>query len=288
MRRLLVFLFCFIGVGSYGEQVRIVGSDLLAREITPVLQAMAERDDRELAVEFSGSYAGWQQLQAGRADIALLSFAPKEPLPGDEFHVVPIAWHTVVVLAPSAVSLSQISFAQLAGVFGVEEGSDWKRWGDLGVSGEMAARSVTPWVGESSPLPTLELFRHLVLRTRALGTALRRSADESALVARLNSPEGGLALAARLPETATGLKTLPVSIEPAGVAFLPTTAAIERGDYPLQWPVYLVFRRADVQRLYPWLRLLLGDEAAQAMQRSGLHPAAPDTRKRHAFALEQL
>lgn len=288
MRRLLVFLFCLTGAGGYGQNVRIVGSDLLARELGPVLQAMAAREDRGLAVAFAGSHAGWQALQTGGADIALLSFAPNEPMPGETYHVVPVAWHTVVVLAPAAVPLNQISFPQLAGVFGAGEGSDWKRWGDLGVTGELAPRSVTPWVLERPPLPTLELFRHLVLRSRSLGTALRRAADEAALVARLTSPEGGLALAARLPEAAAGIKALPVSTEPGGVAFSPAPAAIERGDYPLQWPVYLVFPRAEVQRLYPWLRFLLGDEAARAIEQAGLHPASSDTLKRQIFALEEL
>ena len=288
MRRLLVLFFCLNGVWSYGQKVRIAGSDLVAQELTPVLQAMAEREERELAVDFSGSHAAWQALQTGGADIAVLSLAPDQPPPDSSFHVVPVAWQTVVVLAPNTVQLNQISFAQLAGVFGAGEGSDWKRWGDLGVTGEMAPRSVTPWVLERPPLPTLGLFRHVVLRSRMLGSALRAETDAAALVARLNSPEGGLALAAWPPESAAGLKTLPVSTEPGGVAFAPTTAAIERGDYPLQWPVYLVFRRADVQRLYPWLRFLLGDEAASALAQSGLHPAAPDTRRRQVFALEEL
>src|SRR5690606_41398534 len=63
-----------------------------------------------------------------------------QPPPDASFHVVPLAWQTVVVLAPATVQLNQISFAQLAGVFGAGEGSDWKRWGDLGVTGEMAPR----------------------------------------------------------------------------------------------------------------------------------------------------
>ena len=110
-----------------------------------------------------------------------------------------------------------------AGVFGAGEGSDWKRWGDLGVTGEMAPRSVTPWVLERPPLPTLGLFRHVVLRSRPPGSALRTETEATALVARLTAPEGGLALAARPPEPAAGIKVLPVSTEPDGVAFAPTT-----------------------------------------------------------------
>ncbi|MCP5531502.1 MAG: hypothetical protein H7A44_13810 [Opitutaceae bacterium] len=288
MRRLLILLFCLTGVGSYGQTVRIAGSDLLARDLTPVLQAMADREERDVAVDFTGSHAAWQALQSGGADLGVLSLAPDQPPPDASFHVVPVAWQTVVVLAPATVQLNQISFAQLAGVFGAGEGSDWKRWGDLGVTGEMAPRSVTPWVLERPPLPTLGLFRHVVLRSRPLGSALRTETEATALIARLTSPEGGLALAARPPEPAAGIKVLPVSTEPDGVAFAPTTAAIERGDYPLQWPVYLVFRRADVSRLYPWLRFLLSDQAAAALTQAGLHPAAPDTRRREVFALEEL
>ncbi|MCC6416127.1 MAG: hypothetical protein IT582_09480, partial [Opitutaceae bacterium] len=238
--------------------------------MAPVLQAMAEREDRAIEWDFPGSHDAWRALQAGGADIGLISFSPGEPMPDDSFRVVPVAWQAVMVLASTTVAINQISFAQLAGVFGAEAGSDWQRWGDLGVAGDLAPRSITPSVLERSAWPTLELSRHLVLRGRMSGSALRPIRDEADLVARLNSDEAGIALAGWSPETPMGIKPLAISIEPGGVAFLPTSAAIERGDYPLQWPVYLVFRRTEVHRLYPWLRLLLSDETAHALSQSGL------------------
>lgn len=279
-------LVLLVAATAQGREVRIAGSDLLAHEITPLLQTMAARDDRAVTIEFAGSHPGWRALQDGRADIALLSFAPNDAWPNTDFHAIPVAWQTVVVLAPATATLHQISFAQLASVFGTQAGAEAKRWSDLGVPGEMGPRGITPWALTRPPLPTLELFRHLVLPMKAWSPTLRIESTESALRARLRSPEGGLALVAQAPAHGDGTKILAVAAETNGAAFAPTPAAIERGDYPLQWPIYLVFRHADVPRLYPWLQFLLGDATAQALQRSGLQPASPAHRAAQTFALE--
>lgn len=288
MTRLLATLIVLAAVGAHAQPDKIVGSDLVASEIVPRLQTLAQREGRNVETDFSGSHAAWQALKTGQADIGLLSFAPGEAPPDETFHAVPLAWLTVVVMVSQEVALQQISFAQLAGVFGAQAGSEWKRWSDLGVTGEWASRSIVPRSLQHSPLPTADLFQHLVLRSRPLDPTLRIESNEAAMAARLSSAEGGLALAVRVPATMKGVKALAVSIETGAVAYMPTAAAIERGEYPLQWPVWLIFRRSEVRRLYPWLVLLLGDEVASALEHAGLQVTSKASRANQIFALERL
>jgi phosphate transport system substrate-binding protein len=60
-------------------ELRIVGSDLLGPGLVPALENYARRSDVRLTSAFEGSYPGWQQLQSGRADVALLTFLPGRP-----------------------------------------------------------------------------------------------------------------------------------------------------------------------------------------------------------------
>lgn len=287
MRKFAAIFLSLLAV-VHAKDIKIAGSDLIALEAGPALEAFAQREDRAVSVALNGSYQGWLDLQSGAADIALISFPPDSPALDEAYHAIPIAWHTVVVLAPAALPVSQVSFAQLAGVFGADEGSAWKRWGDLGVAGELAARSVVPRAFVRPADMALELFRYRVLRNRPLGASLRKESDMARLRRQLASDEGGLALVAHAPADMSGLKTLAVAEEAGGVAFTPTMGAIERGDYPLQWPLYVVFRRAEVKTLYPYLRFLLGDEMAAALERAGLQPASAEARSGRIFGLEEL
>lgn len=269
-------------------EVRIVVSDLLGKEIVSALEAFGQDDDRETAVAVTGSHVGWEALKSGRADIGLLSFSPEESIPTDPYHSIPIAYHTVMVLVADSTALGQVNFAQLSAVFGKEEGTGWRHWSDLGVVGETAPRSVIPYamVGEGSL--TLELFRHTVLGSSRLTAGLKITDTAAALESQMQSGDGGIALVARLPAPTRGLKALAVAREPGGVAFLPTAGAVHRGDYPISWPLYLVFRKDAVKQLYPLLRYILSAQTAQILDRAGLMPLPAAAREDELFGLERL
>ena len=63
---------------------------------------------------------------------------------------------------------------------------------------------------------------------------------------------------------------------------------MHRGDYPISWPVYLVFRRDQVKRLYPQLRYLLGQEVAESLQKAQLTPLPAAARSELLYGLETL
>jgi phosphate transport system substrate-binding protein len=108
------------------------------------------------------------------------------------------------------------------------------------------------------------------------------------LAAHLLAGEGGIALAPLSLADQPGIKVLAVSRAAGGVAYAPTAVNVQRGDYPLRWPIYLVFRRADAKSLYPILRYLLGDAVAGDCQQAGVMPAPAAVREEAVFGLEQL
>jgi len=271
-----------------GAEIRVVGSDLLGVELTPALREFARRNDSAVTVALSGSLSGWQDIQNGRADIGLLSFSPHESVPTAPYYAAAIAHHVVVVLAPDASPLNQVSFDQLREVFGQTDGSGWKRWSDLGVMGEPAGRNVIPHALVRPDSIQLELFRFEVLQSRPLNSGLKFDRTEAEMERLWHNDAGAIALAAQVPLEIKSVRALSVSREAKGMAFLPTAPAVYRGDYPLKWPVYVVFRRAEVSRLYPLLRYLLGEEAAQVYQRAELLPIPVEARRDLLFGLERL
>lgn len=278
-------LLALCGASVVSAEIRVVGSDLLTEVLTPALAAWSHTEEQPLQVKFAGNHDGWRELQAGRADLAIMSFAPGESAPDATFVTLPFAWHTAVVLVPANLPLEQVSLPRLAGIFGPADGGGAKRWADLGVTGDMAARNILPQVHQPAGSLGPELFRHRVLQGRAWRADLPIRtgpwpdipvAAETLMVAPLPAPEN------------SGYKPLALALEPNGPAFPPTAYHVQRGDYPVAWPVQVVFRREQTRELYPLLRYLLGEDVARLCGRMHLLPAPEALRSEAVFGLEHL
>lgn len=284
--RLIVWLL-LAGVWARAD-IRVTGSDVLGPALPVVLQDYAGRNELTLTVKLEGSHAGWEDLRAGRAEVALLSFPPSETLPGTPYICLPIAYHTTVVLVPAGQPLEQISFGRLAGIFGVAGKAEFRRWGEFGLTGEWTARPIAPMaLGVQAGLAQA-IFRHLVLAGGGLQGAVGERASAGGLLDRLAVEAGGIALAATVPLGESRVQALSVARDDRAVAYAPSAENIHRGDYPLRWPVYVVVRRADAPRLFGLLRYLLGEEVAGALAQAGLTPAPRGARNEQIFDLELL
>lgn len=267
-------------------EVRLVGSDLLGPGFNQAVETFARQHGLAVKLDTAGSAPGWRELQAGRADLGVLSFDPGVAAPGAPYAVLPLAAHAVVVAVSEAVPLTQISFPQLAAAFGPDAG-DTTLWKAAGATGAASQRKIAARVLGASPSLLQPLFQHLVLSDRAMRTDLAVDPDMAALVRNLAAADNVIALLPEQPPVTPGLRVLPVAATADGVAYAPTPQNIQRGDYPLRWPVYLVFRQDAVDRLYPLLRYLLGGEAAAELARAGLVPVTAEARDREVFGLGQ-
>lgn len=285
----LKLVFMLGALWAHGE-VRVAGSNVLGAEVVRALHAAADRHELKLAVDLQGSHPGWQALQQGRADLVLFSPAPGEPLPAAPFHCVPVAYHTVVVLVPATLPLAQLSLPQLAGIFGAAGPGGIRRWGELGLSGDWQGRAMAPRFFGGENDFSAGLFRHLVLDAAPLTVEWVRPAVREDFFRRLAAGEEGIiGLSDRRPVPGDGaVKALAIARETHRPAFGPTAEAVHRGDYPLRWPVYLVFRRSEAGRLFPLLRDLFGEEMAAGWEKSGLTPLPRPAREAMRFDLEQL
>jgi len=265
----LIFYF-LASVFSAGAEIRLVGSDLLGPGLSASLQDFARRTGTSLITDFAGSHPGWRELQDGYADLGLLAFPPGQPWPSEPYVCLPLAYHVALVLVSEALPLEQLSWPHLAGIFGAGGAGRVGRWGELGLSGEWTARAVLPRMCEDGGGLSAALFRHLVLHDRDYQPAVVRSESMESLLDELaRTRAGGIALAPVLPPAGRGIKSLLIARTEAGPAASPTPENVHQGDYPLRWPVCLVFRRTDASRLRPLVRHLMGREIAHKCSQAG-------------------
>ena len=281
-----LILGLLIAVGSARAGIRLVGSDLLGPGLTASLEDYARRTGTSLTTDFAGSYPGWLQLQDGHADLGVLAFPPGRSWPAAPYVCLPLAYHVTFVRVPESLPLAQLSWAGRAGFFGGGGAGHVGRWGELGLTGEWAARAVSPRVCDGGGGLSVALFRHLVLHDRDYRPDVVHCENMETLLGDLpQAGVGGIALAPVLPSAGSGLRALAIASTEQEAAAAPTPENVHRGDYALRWPVCLVFRRTDVPRLFPLLRHLLGQEIAHKCSQAGLMPLPGAVREQQIFEL---
>lgn len=268
------------------QELRIVGSDLLEGALSRSLEPYARGTERTLAYDLRGSRLGLEALQAGNADLALLVLGAEDPKPGPELTSVVVGYLTSVVVVPADVSLTQINFAQLAGVFGASELNNFRRWSEVGALGEWAPRAISAMALRRSSGLALDLFRYNVLQTPELKPTVALLDTAQQAYQRLRGEEGGIAILPSSPPPELGLKVLLVARSAGETAYPPTAENLHTGDYPLRLPVHLAFRRGEAGRLGYLIRHLLADETAPILQEAGLMTLPVQARNQLIFDLE--
>jgi ABC-type phosphate transport system, periplasmic component len=272
------------------EAIRVAGSDLLDGALRENLEGFAKENDLALRFDLRGSRLGLTALQQGRADIALLVFGAQDPKPGPEMSNAVIGYLTSVVVVPADVSLTQISYPQLAGVFGASELNNYRRWSEIGALGEWAPRAISGMVLRRDTGLSLDLFRYNVLQTPELKPTIAQLDNAEEAYVRLLGNEGGIAILPSAPPPDKKLKVLLLAKgSGAGdVAYPPTAENLHTGDYPLRLPVHLVFRKGEAGKLSRVIRHLLADETAPALQAVGVVPLPVQARNQLVFDLETM
>lgn len=275
-------------VAAVRADIRVVGSDLLGKDFVGAVTAYSKRNELGLKLSLEGSRTGMEQLQSGLADLGLVMFSPGEKLPEAPFVVLPVAYQSLAVVVPSTLSLTQITFAQLNMIYGDDSQSGTKRWGDLGVTGEWANRTILPNIPGAGGGITYDLFRYKVLTAPALKPTVSVQDSLAETLTRIRGDEGGIAVLPVMPANQPRLKTLLVAKGAQDVAFGPTPENIHSGDYPIRLPVYLVFRKDAAKRLQTTLRYLLSEDAVPVWEGAQLVPLPIQARNQMIFDLEVL
>jgi hypothetical protein len=278
---------CLSGL-AIAEPMKIVGSDLLAGSVDLDLQNFSKANELSLTMEFKGSRLGLESLQNKHADLGLLVFGADDARPGPEFSNIVIGYLTTVIAVPQSLSISQLTFAQIGGVFGAVEKGDFRRWADIGVIGSQAQRNILAVAAGRQAGLALDIFRYSVLSKPELKSTVVLLPDAAEAASRISSDEGGIALLPTAPPDNGKLKVLLLAKGPKDVAYGPTAENLHSGDYPLRLPVHLVFRKGDAKRLAVIIRHILADETQPALNAANVVPLPTQARNQVIFDLETM
>jgi phosphate transport system substrate-binding protein len=278
----------FVAQSSPAAPIRLAGSDLFDGALRQELETYVKSTDISLSFDLRGSRLGMEAMRTKKADLALVVFAADEAKPGPEYSTAVIGYLTSVLVVPQDITLTQINYDQLAGIFGASEQNNYKRWIEIGALGDWAPRSISAMaLGRETGLAT-DIFRFNVLQMRDLKPTVTVLPAADKVYERLRGEEGGIAIMATPPPANTGLKVLLVAKRATGVAYGPTSENLHTGDYPISLPVHLVFRKGEAGKLGLLIRHLLSDTAQPAMARVGLVPLPVQARNQLVFDLETM
>jgi phosphate transport system substrate-binding protein len=266
----------------FAADVRLSGSDLLRPALVKTLSGVALGPDRVLRLELDGSRQAMEAMRAGRADIAVVAFAPDEVLPEGEFRLIPLAYQVVTFAVNDANPVRQASYAQLGGIWGEKEPLRFRQWGDLGATGVWALKPISLNMVDAPESLAGDVFRYTVLTNPSFSTTVFKLPTVDELRLKVLIDDNCIGMFPGVLHDTAGLHVLLVSRDAKDVPFGPTPENIHSGDYPIRLPFYIAFDASRAQRLGAVLEALLGDEVAAALDGAGF-VAVPANARRGAL-----
>ena len=280
--RIIFLLSLFASNIAFAQLCRVGGSDWLAPIFQKAFSEQVASSGVVLDMHFRGSIPAKQDIQEGSIDVAIIASPKKEDF-GPEWKVVPFGFEVALVGVHPENPLSEISYEQLRGVFGMSENVD--RWTDLGLTGAWATRTIQPLLPPKNSGATV-LFLHDVLGRGDVRPTVRWVDEVGQLEQRLNVDLGAIAV---FPYTqkVEAVKMLAVAGKgKEGVSFNPTQENVFYGDYPLRLPLYLVFSSQASKSTQKVIQVLLGEGVASRLAEGGVCPLPKKVRERTLLGLD--
>lgn len=177
--------------------------------------------------------------------------------------------------------IERITLDQLDAIYSSERrrggAKEIRTWGDLGLTGEWAARPVEAYMHR---LPNgIDYFIQATVnqgadfRKSVIQLPMRRGkAGPDQLVAEVTAQHPGAVGFGCLGSTIPGMKTIVVAVDAAHPYYAGTLEEVQRMDYPLARPIYMVVDREPGTPLPPkiaeFLRFVLSKEGQEAVTAS--------------------
>lgn len=274
-------------LGAATKTIVVGGSDLLA----PLLSAPVTEFNRDnptpLALKLAGTLPALADLQADVTALAVVVLKPGAAPLDSGMRQVPLAYATVYFAVPPGSAVNQLTLDQAASIFGSGSGtSDARRWSDLGFTGVWSAKGISSHALVAPRSMSLELFRHIALRSPELRGSIVNHTQWPELAEQLSADDGAIALVSGPPPAGLKVNLVPIAANRGATAVTPTPESVHSGSYPLRLPFVLVFKPARRAEVFEAVRFLLSEEIAEALAKGDLVPVPREARNAALFELE--
>lgn len=269
------------------NEIRVGFSDLIPDEFQALLEEQNFESVIDLDISQLGSMPMIEEFRSGNMDLCLLA-SPEGTLGSfsEELEVlkIPIAYQSAVVIVHPDNPINELTLDQLASIYGDDVSTTKVRsWRDIGL-GSFTISLINPYAVEQSESIASDLFRHSLLGSSPFKQTV--STHRSSLIEKkVSEDKAAIGIITTLPKT-QNLKVLFLAKEASAIGYGPNSNNIYFSDYPLRLPLYLIFKEADINRLYPLIKTILGEEFSGFFGNNGFFPAPKMIRDKYSSELE--
>ena len=269
------------------NDIRLGFSDLIPNEFQTILEQKHLASDIALNITQSGTIPMIEEFRSGNLDLCVLA-SPEgtlASLPEElEISKIPIAYQSAVVIVHPDNPINELTLDQLASIFGNDASTVKVRsWRDIGLA-SFTMSLINPYAVHQSESIASDLFRHLVLGSSSFKQSV--SAERShEIEKRVSQDKASIGVITSLPKM-QNLKVLFLAKEDSAIGYGPNSDNIYFSDYPLRLPLYLVFKEANINRLYPLIKTILGEDISDFLQNNGFFPVPKMILDKYSAELE--
>ncbi len=262
-----------------------VGSDTLSSLVTRwASQLHRYHPGVRVQLQAAGSSTAPPALVAGTTRIGLMSRPMREQEQREFEHKygypplgIPVALDAMGIVVHRDNPLEKISLRQLDSIFSATHACNSNpslEWGDLGLSGQWAARQISPY-GRSATSGTYGAFRRIALCGGDFRLDVSEQPGSASIIQAVGATPGGIGYAS-FSTASPMVKQLPVSTEESPMAISPSRTSIRDGRYPLTRALYIYVNRVPGQPLptleQAFLSLIMSRQGQQSILREGYVP----------------
>lgn len=265
--------------------VTIAGSDLLQPLLEMPLNTAAEEAGVPLNLNLTGSVQGRKLLEDGSAQLAILAIPQGDTAPSG-FPQFTFASQIAMVVVHNTNPIAELSVAQLASIFGQAGQRNTRQWSELELGGAWTSRTINLSAVRGNQLLTMEIFTSEVMQDYDYKSQLRFFPDSETLIQSTAEDAATISIMPYRKRLDSRLKIVAVKNTDADFSYRPTPEAVQFGDYPLTLSFVLFYAEADRERLKPFLRTLLSDTLATALESAGYIPMTTLDRREELMSLD--
>lgn len=278
-------------VSGVSGSIKSIGSDSLNNLMTLWAEGFrASYPNVQIEIEGKGSTTAPPALVAGTAQFGPMS----RPMKGAEidsfekkFGYKPTAIRTAVdalaVYVHKDNPIKCLSLQQVDAMFSKTrrggEKADITTWGQLGLTGDWAARTISLY-GRNSASGTYGYFKEVGLFNGDYKDSVKEQPGSSTVVQGVASDLGGVGYSGIGYKTAD-VKAVPISAKAGETCFEATAENAYAGDFPIARFLYVYVNRNPAQPLDParaeFIRFMLSKQGQQATLKDGYFPVAART-----------
>jgi len=272
-------------VGVWGQPFKVAGSDILAPVIENAIVSLAKASGIDVESNMRGTFLAMPELKEGKCDVAIIAKPRNQRIP-DGLVALPLAYQTAVVIVNTVNPIEEITTKQLTDIYSKNAKVRSENWSQLGVN-DASLRNIVAVSTAFGDNLVVELFKAEALDGSNFGIWIKMLQKKSDVINVVKTNNAAIAVVGKA-ENIEMIKVLPVSKSDGGKAYAykPDATSIFNGDYPLTLPFYIVFKKENLKKVKPLLKILLDDKIATLLDNSDFYSAPKNSRKKSIFELD--